>query len=65
MSDLSLSEPVEPVGEPAADATADADKTGHGLSTSGRFWARFRRNKLALAAGGFLILELVLLLLAP
>ncbi len=36
-----------------------------GSPTGSRFWGRFRRNKLALGAGCFLLLELFLLAIAP
>ena len=36
-----------------------------GAAPRGRFWRRFRRNRFALAAGGFLLFELFLLAIAP
>ncbi len=64
MTDFGIAEDLrEPVlaNEQAADddGPADAGRSG------GRFWARFRRNRLAAAAGGFLLLELFLLIIAP
>ena len=43
----------------------DDDTAGDQGRSGSRFWGRFRRNRLALAAGGFLLLELLLLLFAP
>ena len=59
--DLVAAESVMGAGADAEDAGAAAETTARGS----RFWGRFRRNRLALAAGGFLLLELFLLLIAP
>ena len=47
--------------DPTGDTLEDAAQTPSGS----RFWGRFRRNKLALAAGAFLLFLLSLLVLAP
>ena len=62
MADLTASEDLT-LAESIAPAVDTADGTD-GPSGS-RFWARFRRNKLALAAGGFLVFELILMVIAP
>jgi len=56
---------LEPVDAPTGTPGAESSNTASGGAGGSRFWARFRRNKLALAAGGFLLLELFLLLVAP
>ncbi len=64
MSDLTAPDDLaitDNVLEPAATTTTG----GSGGPSGSRFWGRFRRNKLALAAGGFLLLELFLMLIAP
>jgi peptide/nickel transport system permease protein len=63
MTDL----PIDPtVVAPGADGAA-VPGGGPAAARSGRsrFWARLRRNRLALAAGGFLVLLLVLTAIAP
>ena len=61
MSDTVLS--VEDLADqPGGSGSAEAEVASLGGS---RFWGRFRRNRLALAAGGFLVLLLSLLVLAP
>lgn len=62
MTDLGITEDL--VGERVGGKTA-GDGDSSGTQSGSRFWGRFRRNKLALAAGGFLILELLLLAVAP
>ncbi|HAY68515.1 MAG TPA: ABC transporter, partial [Acidimicrobiaceae bacterium] len=52
MSDTVLS--VEDLADqPGGSGSAEAEVASLGGS---RFWGRFRRNRLALAAGGFLVL---------
>ncbi|MGI9611979.1 MAG: dipeptide/oligopeptide/nickel ABC transporter permease/ATP-binding protein [Acidimicrobiales bacterium] len=65
MSDLTASEDLA-LAENIVPAIDNADGTDGTEGPSGsRFWARFRRNRLALAAGAFLVLELILMVIAP
>lgn len=52
-------------GEPGGATGPGAIETEVASLGGSRFWGRFRRNRLALAAGGFLVLLLSLLVLAP
>ncbi len=60
--DLIAAESLMGAGVEAEDGGSTADES---TVRGSRFWGRFRRNKLAIAAGGFLLLELFLLLIAP
>ncbi len=64
-----------PITNTLLEATADDDVIASGpdgaaegggdAGRGGRFWRRFRRNKVAMIAGGFLVFELFLLAIAP
>ncbi|MGI9597724.1 MAG: dipeptide/oligopeptide/nickel ABC transporter permease/ATP-binding protein [Acidimicrobiales bacterium] len=65
MSDLAASEDLAALEAGVTPIELDTADSGESGPKGSRFWGRFRRNKLALAAGGFLLLELFLLLIAP
>ncbi len=57
-TDPALSGADDPTPEQTGPATAEAAR-------GSRFWRRFRRNKLAVAAGGFLVLLVIVSVFAP
>ncbi len=59
MSDV-IGPDVDIVRLPDPETSADTD-----TKSGSRFWGRFRRNKVALLAGAFLLLELLLIVVAP
>ena len=62
-----IAEPIDGWDDTAAtvDGIPAAGSDERSVSSRSRFWGRFRRNKLALSAGAFLVLILVLTAFAP